>query len=366
MNNTKKILNDIKSALDNGQLTPNELPVKDLINCVYLEIETAKMSFTAEQFNSVLTHFKSFTSHFEEGTLDMLQAELFMDGLLLSYNTISESVHSLVSGDYWRLKYAEKLDDPEITEIISYIDKHRRLQLINYGFMSDYETLPCQSGFDAKCGMVYVIHKGKRMYFPRSYSEASAVEYYRTICGEQDPRSPHCYEQPGFQVQKGDVIVDCGGAEGIFSLEHLNEASEIYIFDAAMSWIEALQETFKDYSDKVHIIYGFVGATSDGKENIALDDILKDKEINYIKMDIEGAERYALTGAKELILRSQKLRCAICSYHLKDDEAWISNFFDELKMEHTTSKGYMFPDWCNNSIIEAPLRRGVVFGKSNR
>lgn len=363
MNNTKKLLIDIKNALRNGQLSPAELPVEDLKSCVRLEIDTAKMSYTEAQFNEVLSQFSSFSSHYVEGMMDMNNADAFLDGLLLCVNTISDSVLSLVNGDYWRQRYADRLDDPEITDIISFIDRHKKLQLINYSFMDDYSALPCQSGLDSDCGMVYIIHKGKRMYFPRYFDENAAVEYYRTICGEQDSRSPHCYNLEGYTVKAGDVIVDCGGAEGIFSLEHLDEASEVYIFDADRAWIDALEKTFEPYKDKVHIYYGFVGATSDGGENIALDDALRNKSVNYIKMDIEGAERHALNGAKELIQRSNDLRMAICSYHLADDEAWITNFFGESKMEHTTSKGYMFPDWCSNTIVETPLRRGVVFGR---
>ena len=49
-------------------------------------------------------------------------------------------------------------------------------------------------------------------------------------------------------------------------------------------------------------------------EVVRLDDILRDKPITFIKMDIEGAEVSALKGA-EHIIRTQKPKCAISVYH---------------------------------------------------
>ena len=41
-------------------------------------------------------------------------------------------------------------------------------------------------------------------------------------------------------------------------------------------------------------------------------------EVSFVKMDIEGAERYALVGAKTTIKRDRPV-LAICAYHLQDD-----------------------------------------------
>lgn len=51
---------------------------------------------------------------------------------------------------------------------------------------------------------------------------------------------------------------------------------------------------------------------------VALDDILKDKAVTFIKMDIEGAELEALRGA-EKIITEQKPRLAISIYHKPED-----------------------------------------------
>jgi len=49
-------------------------------------------------------------------------------------------------------------------------------------------------------------------------------------------------------------------------------------------------------------------------ETTTLDSLLKDEQIDFIKMDIEGAEPDALMGSKEII-RKFKPKCAICVYH---------------------------------------------------
>ena len=47
---------------------------------------------------------------------------------------------------------------------------------------------------------------------------------------------------------------------------------------------------------------------------VPLDSILRNERITYIKMDIEGAEPQALRGARNII-RTQKPKLAICTYH---------------------------------------------------
>jgi hypothetical protein len=49
---------------------------------------------------------------------------------------------------------------------------------------------------------------------------------------------------------------------------------------------------------------------------------LKLPRVDFIKMDIEGAEQKALHGARQVLIRYQP-RLAISSYHLKGDPAAI-------------------------------------------
>ncbi|OON99195.1 MAG: hypothetical protein ATN35_01770 [Epulopiscium sp. Nele67-Bin004] len=65
----------------------------------------------------------------------------------------------------------------------------------------------------------------------------------------------------------------------------------------------------------------------------AIDNICKDIEVTYIKMDIEGAEQYAIEGAKETILRD-KPKLVICLYHSIDDFMKIPFQIKELNPDY--------------------------------
>ncbi|MDE7245823.1 MAG: FkbM family methyltransferase [Oscillospiraceae bacterium] len=51
-----------------------------------------------------------------------------------------------------------------------------------------------------------------------------------------------------------------------------------------------------------------------------LDDLLKDRKVTFLKMDIEGSELAALRGA-ERIIREQRPKLAVCVYH-KPEDIW--------------------------------------------
>lgn len=61
-----------------------------------------------------------------------------------------------------------------------------------------------------------------------------------------------------------------------------------------------------------------------------LDEVLSlDKEVVFIKLDIEGAERKAIEGGKELIKKYHPT-LAICAYHLQDDLLVLPRMIKEI------------------------------------
>ena len=56
-----------------------------------------------------------------------------------------------------------------------------------------------------------------------------------------------------------------------------------------------------------------------------LDDMLRDRKVTFLKMDIEGSELAALRGA-ERIIREQRPKLAICVYHKPEDMWEIPGF----------------------------------------
>lgn len=65
----------------------------------------------------------------------------------------------------------------------------------------------------------------------------------------------------------------------------------------------------------------------------SVDDVIKEKKVTFLKMDIEGAELEALHGAANTIKRD-KPRCAICVYHKPEDIYEITAYLHELVPEY--------------------------------
>ncbi len=69
------------------------------------------------------------------------------------------------------------------------------------------------------------------------------------------------------------------------------------------------------------------------------------ERIDFIKADIEGAERNMLCGAKEILKRFEP-KLAICTYHLPDDKEVLEKIVLEAnpnyKVEHKYKKMYAY------------------------
>lgn len=360
MDKTKELLLKIRTAIESGKLTAMEVPLEDMKQCVYAEIELYRNMVTESKYLNILESYKRLCANVAEGEWDTTKIIILLDAMLLCLDSLSDTVRALADREYWEYKHSDKLSDPHVQEIISYIDKNQRVSLLNYDFMDEYKNLEVELYLDEECQMIYAPYKGKKMYFPRSWDGTKIVQYYCSVIAEQDVRSPHCYRHTGYMVKPGDVIVDVGAAEGIFALDVIDIASKIYLIEADMEWIEALQQTFRE-EEKVQIIYGFADAVAEG-DRVTLDSLFADG-VDYIKMDIEGYEKPALLGAERLMRESQNLTCAICSYHCKEDEEWIRNYLQKYGFTIEVSAGYICPDWTVEAYLEAELRRGVVFGK---
>ncbi len=256
-------------------------------------------------------------------------------------------------------------NDPEIRKILEHI-KNNGLDVFNYSFTAKYKARKNQIWKDDANGLYFVLHNGKKMYFPRKFkSEKEVNDYYNAISMEQDERSPHRYLSGEYCIKEGDVVLDVGVAEGNFALDVIDKASHVYLLEAEEGWMEALRYTFKDYIDKVTFIHGYVGSYNEGK-NITLDAVIT-APVNFIKMDIEGNEWDALRGATELINKSNDLKMAICSYHSDFDKELIESFMDKNRISHTYNQGYIwFPETVRQTYVSTSLNRAVIKGIKNK
>ncbi|MBD5489860.1 MAG: FkbM family methyltransferase [Lachnospiraceae bacterium] len=80
-------------------------------------------------------------------------------------------------------------------------------------------------------------------------------------------------------------------------------------------------------------------------EAVALDDLLGDQEVTFIKMDIEGAETEALRGAQKIITE-QKPKLAISIYHKPEDILTIPRLILEYNSSYKFYlRHYSFSDY---------------------
>lgn len=168
------------------------------------------------------------------------------------------------------------------------------------------------------------------------------------------------YEGYGIKLNVGDIVFDVGANIGIFSALALKRGAEkVYAFEPVPYAIEYLKKTkeYNDKDDKLKIIpYAvanrnmeiFITIDEDnittaslirniekGKkirvEAITLDSFVEENKLNkvdFIKADIEGAERYMIAGAKR-VLKEFKPKLAICTYHLPDDREILTKLIFE-------------------------------------
>lgn len=217
--------------------------------------------------------------------------------------TIVNSIKSLIpEAIKYRIKYIYKYrkiikylkNKPEYSSEYFYL-KNNKINVFPYNFIDNYNWKNIKIHKDENNRFFY-LYKNKKMYFKKSMSKEDIKKYVNSILLEQDEKSPHNYH---LDIIKNDkrikVIADIGAAEGFLSLELIENVDKIYLFECDDEWIEALNQTFKKYKDKVIIVKKYV-SNIDDEDNITLDSFFKNKKIDFIKADIEGAETSMLIG----------------------------------------------------------------------
>ena len=140
-----------------------------------------------------------------------------------------------------------------------------------------------------------------------------------------------------------EVFIDCGAFTGDTLeayLKNNDTPAKFIMFEPVKSNLKALKETVKklnagEYteiheagvSDRPGALYleedrGAASRLSSKKSGYKVEvetiDSLSRKDVSFIKMDIEGAEEYALRGAAETVKCSSP-KLAICLYHSPED-----------------------------------------------
>ena len=256
---------------------------------------------------------------------------------------------------------SELIVTSEIMEILNFLSKNW-VQPFPYKFKQEYTKLDINVFFDEVYKLPYVLHRNKRLFFRKSMNKKEVANNYKTLLAEQDSRSPHRYLTDDFFPMKEDIVVDVGAAEGIFSLNIIEEVKYIYMIECDKEWNEALLATFAPWRDKIEIIMKFASNTSNDN-TMVLDELYeRSQSINFIKVDVEGYEKKVLEGSQKILHAESNLKINLCTYHKQDDANYFSKLLTKMRFEVEFSKGYMLSIYPSESI-EPYLRRGMIRAK---
>ena len=238
--------------------------------------------------------------------------------------------------------------------------RHMKPTVFPYDFVKKYDDISIDV-FRDDDDYPFVIDNGYKMYGKKRWSNEEMKEYYVSLLLEQDTESPHCYIPESRRMpDAGDVLVDLGAAEGIFSLRVIDRISKCYLFECDDEWVEPLKRTFSKWKDRIVLVDKYIGDVS--KDNVvSLDDYFGDSKVDYIKADIEGMEIPMLNGGEKVLGRCKRI--VTCAYHYQNDESEITNVLLKHGYNISVNNGYMLYYSLFRRFKRPYLRRGVVYGE---
>jgi FkbM family methyltransferase len=174
-------------------------------------------------------------------------------------------------------------------------------------------------------------------------------------------------KQTHIKAQKGDIVLDCGACWGETTLYFAHEVGEdgkVYAFEFVPANLEIFNQNINynpHLKDRIELVLQPVwnisdeiltfsdfgpgsnvnknDSTQEGAQTcktISIDDFVKRQNINkidFIKMDIEGAEINALKGAINTI-KTFRPTLAISAYHKDDDLITIPKLLNDLNLDY--------------------------------
>jgi len=175
---------------------------------------------------------------------------------------------------------------------------------------------------------------------------------YRVLAEESYSWNWHYYQVPRTCVEKGDVVLDCGAAEGFFSLKAVEQgAGRVICIEPHPAYLRALRLTFQRdeavtvvgaaIGDEVGEIYlsndGIASVVTDHRDGAipvmveTVDHLCSRLNIEptFIKADIEGYEEKMLLGAAQTIA-AYRPKLALTTYHRASAGPWMERFLKDI------------------------------------
>lgn len=183
----------------------------------------------------------------------------------------------------------------------------------------------------------------------RYWLPSDAAKPLESFAYELSEQARDIYSSDKSGVLPGDVVLDCGASTGVFTRQALFRGARLVIaIEPEPRNLECLRRNLagqiaagrviaypKGVWDKEDFLtfggrdenptQGSVLATPDSNSIrvplTTIDHLVSElglERVDFVKMDIEGAEKQALAGARNTIAKF-KPRMAICVYHLRED-----------------------------------------------
>jgi FkbM family methyltransferase len=222
---------------------------------------------------------------------------------------------------------------------------------------------------DAQFGIQLIRTGGRSFWIKKDGEDLNGSSTLAYVLAEQQWISGAA---PGDTVQPGDVVVDVGAHIGTFDDDALRRgASKCILVEPDPVNVECIRRNFPREIAEGKVVIIAEGAWSsrstlefaegvansgtgsfvlheNGARTISvpvrpLDEMLGAQRVNYIKMDIEGAEREALKGAAQT-LRQWKPVIMLDSYHRSDDDVVLPRVIHEGNPGYKASCALCSPD----------------------
>ena len=183
----------------------------------------------------------------------------------------------------------------------------------------------------------------------------------------------------GTRIHAGDIVLDAGANVGVFTRKALRAgAAKVVAIEPGPENVECLRRNFaaeiaegrvvvypKGVWDKDDVLRLSIDVASSAKDSFlrpiennqyveapltTIDKMVAElglPKVDFIKMDIEGAERKAVVGGQNTIARFRP-RMALCIYHVAGDEVMIPKLVTGVVSGYKLSKTCL----CDESRIQ--------------
>lgn len=243
-----------------------------------------------------------------------------------------------------------------------------------------YREFPNEEVICMKNGMRYLKIGTSKIWVSENCFKPNELAYIYNEVFLSSNKNPHAYENDYVKINKDDYVIDAGACEGFFIRYALDRGSNVFAFEPLKLLFENLVLTYKNEiaTNKLKIINK--GLSDENKcikfdtgtnyiceskinpsgteecEVTSLDLLVESHvipKVDFIKMDIEGAEISAVKGAKKTICKF-KPKIAIAVYHEYEYANIIKSILLEYRPDYNVSFGGCY-------TFEKPYRPYMIY-----